>query len=82
MMSEAQNIAIKLGATFRVTLEKRITGAERVGHHKTSMLQDVEAGRPFEIDAPLGSVVEMARLTQTATPTLDAVLLGKTLEEV
>jgi 2-dehydropantoate 2-reductase len=86
MMSEAQSIANKLGVTFRVPLEKRIAGAERVGHHKTSMLQDVEAGRPLEIDALLGSVVELARLTQTTTPTLDAVyaltkLLGKTLEE-
>jgi 2-dehydropantoate 2-reductase len=73
MMSEAQSIAGKLGVTFRLPLEKRIAGAERVGHHKTSMLQDVEAGRPLEIDALLGSVIEMARLTQTPTPNLDAV---------
>src|SRR3982074_2779194 len=51
MMTEAQNIAHKLGITFRVPLEKRIAGAEKVGHHKTSMLQDVEAGRDLEIDA-------------------------------
>jgi 2-dehydropantoate 2-reductase len=86
MMTEAQTIAGKLGVTFRVPLEKRIAGAERVGHHKTSMLQDVEAGRELEIDALLGSVVEMARLTDTATPHLDSVyaltkLLAKTLEE-
>ena len=73
MMSEAQTIAGKLGITFRLPLEKRIAGAERVGHHKTSMLQDVEAGRPLEIDALLGSVIEMARLTDTPTPNLDAV---------
>jgi 2-dehydropantoate 2-reductase len=73
MMSEAQAIAGKLGVTFRLPLEKRIAGAERVGHHKTSMLQDVEAGRPLEIDALLGSVIEMARLTETPTPNLDAV---------
>jgi len=86
MMSEAQSIANKLGITFRVPIEKRIAGAERVGHHKTSMLQDVEAGRTLEIDALLGSVVELARLTDTPTPHLDTVhalakLLAKTLEE-
>jgi len=86
MMSEAQTVAHKLGITFRVPLEKRISGAERVGHHKTSMLQDVEARRTLEVDALLGSVIELARLTETPTPHLDAVyaltkLLAKTLEE-
>ncbi len=86
MMTEAQEVATKLGSSFRVPLEKRIAGAEKVGHHKTSMLQDVEAERPLEIDALLGSVVELARLTETATPHIDTVyaltkLLGKTLEE-
>jgi 2-dehydropantoate 2-reductase len=84
MMTEAQDVAHKLGVTFRVPLEKRIAGAERVGHHKTSMLQDVEAGRALEIDALLGSVVELARLTDTPTPHIDTVyaltkLLGETL---
>jgi 2-dehydropantoate 2-reductase len=73
MMTEAQAIAHKLGITFRVPLEKRIAGAEKVGHHKTSMLQDVEAGRPLEIDALLGTVIELARLTDTPTPRLDTV---------
>jgi 2-dehydropantoate 2-reductase len=86
MMTEAQSIANKLGITFRVPIEKRIAGAERVGHHKTSMLQDVEAARPLETDALLGSVIELARLTDTPTPHLDAVyaltkLLEKSLEE-
>jgi 2-dehydropantoate 2-reductase len=86
MMTEAQSIAGKLGITFRVPIEKRIAGAERVGHHKTSMLQDVEAGRPLETDALLGSVIELARLTDTPTPHLDTVyaltkLLEKSLEE-
>jgi 2-dehydropantoate 2-reductase len=86
MMTEAQNIAHKLGITFRVPLEKRIAGAEKVGHHKTSMLQDVEAGRDLEIDALLGAVVELARLTETPTPHLDTVycltkLLAKSLQE-
>ena len=86
MMSEAQEIAGKLGITFRVPIEKRIAGAERVGHHKTSMLQDVEAKRTLEIDALLGSVIELARLTDTSTPHLDTVyamtkLLARSLEE-
>jgi len=86
MMTEAQSIANKLGITFRVPLEKRIAGAEKVGHHKTSMLQDVEARRPLEIDALLGSVVELGRLTKTPTPHLDTVyaltkLLAKNLED-
>ncbi|MGC1387041.1 MAG: 2-dehydropantoate 2-reductase [Steroidobacteraceae bacterium] len=86
MMTEAQNIANKLGITFRVPIEKRIAGAERVGHHRTSMLQDVESRRTLEIDALLGSVVELARLTDTPTPHLDTVyalakLLAKSLEE-
>jgi 2-dehydropantoate 2-reductase len=73
MMREAQAVATQLGITFRVSLEKRIAGAEKVGRHKTSMLQDVEAGRAPEVDALIGSVVEIARLTQTATPHIDAV---------
>jgi 2-dehydropantoate 2-reductase len=86
MMGEAQQVATKLGATFRVPMEKRIAGAEKVGHHKTSMLQDVEAARTLEIDALLGSVVELARLTQTSTPHIDTVfaltkLLAKSLDE-
>jgi 2-dehydropantoate 2-reductase len=85
MMTEAQAIANKLGITFRLPLEKRIAGAEKVGHHKTSMLQDVEARRVLETDALLGAVVELGRLTETVTPHLDAVyaltkLLGKSLE--
>jgi 2-dehydropantoate 2-reductase len=86
MMSEAQTVANKLGITFRVSIDKRIAGAERVGHHKTSMLQDVESARTLEIDALLGSVVELARLTDTATPHIDTVyaltkLLAKSVEE-
>ncbi len=84
MMSEAQTVAHKLGITFRVPLERRIAGAEKVGKHKTSMLQDVEAGKPLEIEALLGSVAELARLTRTPTPHIDTVyalshLLARTL---
>jgi 2-dehydropantoate 2-reductase len=86
MMREAQEVATKLGIEFRVTLDKRIAGAEKVGKHKTSMLQDIEAGRAPEIDALVGSVVELGRLTQTPTPHIDTVyalvkLLAKTMEE-
>jgi 2-dehydropantoate 2-reductase len=73
MMREAQAIANKLGIEFRVTLDKRIAGAEKVGKHKTSMLQDVEAGRAPEIDALVGAVIELARLTETPTPHIDTV---------
>jgi 2-dehydropantoate 2-reductase len=86
MMGEAQDIAHKLGVTFRVPLEKRIEGAEKVGHHKTSMLQDVEANRDLEVDALLGAVVELGRMTDTRTPHLDAVyaltkLLAKGIQD-
>lgn len=86
MMRETQDVAHKLGVQFRVPLEKRIAGAEKVGKHKTSMLQDVEAGREPEVDALLGSVLELARLTQTATPHMDTVyalvkLLARTMHE-
>src|ERR1700721_3485463 len=70
MMTEAQTVANKLGITFRVPLEKRIAGAEKVGHHKTSMLQDVEAARPLEIDALLGPVTGLAPRPDTPTPRL------------
>jgi 2-dehydropantoate 2-reductase len=86
MMREAQAVAHKLGIEFRVTLEKRIAGAEKVGKHKTSMLQDIEAGRAPEIDALVGSVVELGRLTGTPTPHIDTVyalvkLLAKTMDD-
>jgi 2-dehydropantoate 2-reductase len=86
MMREAEVIAGKLGVTFRVGIDKRIAGAEKVGAHKTSMLQDIEAGRPPEIEALIGAVVELGRLTDTPTPRIDAVyacvsLLAKTITE-
>ena len=86
MMTEAQAIANKLGITFRVPIEKRIAGAEKVGPHKTSMLQDVEAGRPIELEALVGSVIELGRLTDTPTPHIDTIyalmqLLAQSLEQ-
>jgi len=84
LMREAQQVAAKLGVAFRVSIDKRIAGAEKVGAHKTSMLQDIEAGREPEIEALVGSVVELARLTDTPTPHIDAVyalalLLGRSV---
>jgi 2-dehydropantoate 2-reductase len=86
MMAEAQAIAEKLGVRFRISIDKRIAGAEGVGKHKTSMLQDVEAGRALELEALLGSVKELGQLTGTPTPHIDAIyactsLLAKTLAD-
>jgi 2-dehydropantoate 2-reductase len=86
MMTEAQAVAEHLGIRFKVSLDKRIAGAEAVGRHKTSMLQDVEAGRPLEISALVGSVVELGRITGIPTPHIDTVhaavsLLAKILQD-
>ncbi len=83
MMAEAQVIAEKLGVTFRHTIEKRIAGAESVGAHKTSMLQDVEAGRSLETEALIGSILEIGELTETPAPSIKAVnALVKLLNKV
>jgi 2-dehydropantoate 2-reductase len=86
MMREAQTIGEALGIRFRIPIEKRIAGGEAVGKHKTSMLQDVEAGRALEADALIGSVIELGRITSIATPHLDTVyalvkLLNKMLQD-
>lgn len=73
MMAEAGEIAEALGVRIRVGIEQRIEGAARVGEHKTSMLQDVEAGRPMEIDPLVGVFVELGQLTGVATPAISAV---------
>lgn len=73
MMVEAQAIGEKLGASFGVDVDRRIAGAEAVGAHKTSMLQDLELGRPMEVDALVTAVQELGRLTSQATPTIDVV---------
>ena len=74
IMLEAQAIAESFGVKFRVDVERRIEGARKVGAHKTSMLQDLERGRPMEIDPLVTVVQEMGRLTKIPTPALDAVL--------
>ncbi len=73
MMEEAQAVAVALGVKFSVDIDERIGMAEKVGNHRTSMLQDVEAGRATELDALLGGVIELAQMVGIATPTLNLV---------
>lgn len=74
MMLEAQAIGESLGVRFPIGVDRRIKGAGDVGEHKTSMLQDLERGRPMEIDALVSAVQELGRLADKPTPTIDAVL--------
>ncbi len=74
MMLEAQEIAEKLGVKFPIDVERRIDGGAAVGAHRTSMLQDLDQGRPMEIDALVGSVQELGRVVNVPTPTIDTVL--------
>ena len=73
MMAEAQTVGERLGVQFKISIDKRIAGAQAVGAHKTSMLQDIEQGKPLELEALLGSVIELGRICETPTPTLDTV---------
>jgi 2-dehydropantoate 2-reductase len=84
MMREGQAVAEALGVRFTITLDQRLAGAEAVGAHKTSMLQDVEAGRALELEALVGAVIELGQITGTPTPHIDAIyaataLLAQTL---
>jgi 2-dehydropantoate 2-reductase len=81
MMSEALAIAEKLEVRMGISLEQRIDGAEKVGAHKTSMLQDIEADRSTEIDAIVGAVAELGRLLHMPTPHIDAVYASVKLLE-
>ncbi len=74
MMMEAKAIGDRIGVHFRVDVERRIDGAGKVGAHKTSMLQDLERGRPMEIDALTTVVQELGRMSGVPTPTIDTVL--------
>jgi 2-dehydropantoate 2-reductase len=74
MMLEAERIGRRLGVHFRVDIERRINGAANVGAHRTSMLQDLERGRPIELDALLTAVQEMGRIVDLDTPYIDCVL--------
>jgi len=81
MMEEAQEIAQKLGISFRHTIEKRVAGAEAVGPHKTSMLQDVEAGAELELDALMAAVIELGEVTGSPTPALRSIYAATKLLE-
>ncbi len=86
MMGEAKAIGEALGIRFRLSIEKRIAGAEAIGGHKTSMLQDIEAGRAIEADALLGSALELGRVAGVPAPSLENVyalvkLAAKMLQE-
>lgn len=72
VMLEVEAIANALGEKMAVDVDARLNGAAEVGEHKTSMLQDLELGRPMEVDAIVSAVVELARITGTETPNLDA----------
>lgn len=74
MMIESRLVGEKLGIAFPVSVEERMGMAEKVGPHKTSMLQDLEAGRPMEIGGLIGVIAELARKLEIATPTIDTVL--------
>ncbi|MCU0495466.1 MAG: 2-dehydropantoate 2-reductase [Chloroflexaceae bacterium] len=81
MMAEAQAVAEQLGIDFGISIEKRIAGAEEIGAHKTSMLQDIEAGRPTEIEALVGAVAELGRLVEVPTPHINAIYASVKLLE-
>jgi len=74
MMVEAQEIAERLGVKFPIDVDRRIAGGAAVGAHRTSMLQDLDQGRPMEIDALVASVQELGSITGVSTPTIDTVL--------
>lgn len=87
MMAEIEAVAAALDVRFKISIERRIAGAEAVGAHKTSMLQDLELGRPLELEALVGSVLELAQLTGVPVPHVTAIyacvsLLAKTVAKV
>lgn len=73
IMSEAEAIALKLGVKMPIDVERRINGAAGVGEHKTSMLQDIERGRPIELEPIVGAVRDLARLVDVPTPAIDTI---------
>lgn len=82
IMMEVESVANKLGVELAISIDKRIAGAERVGEHKTSMLQDLEAGRPMELDAVVGAVLEIGERLGVAMPNTHAVYAcAKLLEQ-
>ena len=79
MMGEALDIAHAVGARPSVSIERRLAGAERVGEHKTSTLQDFEAGKPLELGAIIDAVIELADLAEVDAPSMRAVAAASAL---
>jgi 2-dehydropantoate 2-reductase len=74
MMIEAEAVAASLGITLRVSVDRRLEGAQRIGAHRSSMLQDVNNNVPLEVEALIGAIAELGRLTRVSTPSIDVVL--------
>jgi len=86
IMAECEQVAKRLGIDIGISIEQRLAGAEKVGHHKTSMLQDIEAGRPLELEPIVGAVVELGQKLEIPMPYTNAVyacakLLARSLEK-
>lgn len=73
IMSEVDSVAQRLGIEMGVSIEQRLQGAEKVGHHKTSMLQDIEAGKPTELEAIVGAIIELGEKLRVSLPNTKAV---------
>jgi 2-dehydropantoate 2-reductase len=73
IMTEVEMVAAKLGLELPISIDQRIAGAEKVGEHKTSMLQDLEAGRPMELEAVIGAVVELGERLGVPMPSTNTV---------
>jgi 2-dehydropantoate 2-reductase len=82
IMTEVEAVANRLGVELPISIDQRIAGAEKVGDHKTSMLQDLEAGRPFELEPVVGAVVELGERLGISMPhTRTVYACAKLLEE-
>jgi 2-dehydropantoate 2-reductase len=82
VMAETEALAAKLGIELPISIDQRMAGAEKVGAHKTSMLQDLQAGRPMELEAVVGAVVELGERLGVAMPSTRAVYAAaKLLDE-
>ena|SRR5215813_2177331 len=73
IMREVDSVAQKLGIEMGISIEQRLEGAEKVGHHKTSMLQDIEAGKPTELEAIVGAVIELGEKLELSLPSTRSV---------
>src|SRR5256885_9422553 len=81
MMSETEAVAAKLGIELPISIDQRMAGAAKVGAHKTSMLQDLEAGRPLELEAVVGAVVELGDRLGVSMPATRTLFAGAKLPE-